>query len=99
MVQSLELDDSQQQASREKQEAESRKFAEDLRWIMSDKRGRRYMWRLLEQTRVYQLSLVLGAFDQTAFNEGQRSIGLKYLAELDRVCPERYEEMVKENTK
>lgn len=99
MVQHEEPNDLDEQLAQETRDAENKKYAEDLRWVMSDKRGRRFMWNLLARTRVYQLSLVMGAVDQTAFNEGKRSVGLEYLADVSGICPERYEKMVEEQKK
>jgi hypothetical protein len=88
-----------QNLAEEKRKEKERKYAEDLRWIMSDPRGRRFMWDLLARTRLYQLSHVDGSFDKTAFNEGQRNVGLSYLADIERLTPERYEKMVEEQRK
>lgn len=68
---------------------------EDVRWLMSDKRGRRLMWRLLSEAGIYRLSF---AYDPsaTAFNEGQRNIGLRFQADVMDGCPERFLEMHQE---
>lgn len=68
--------------------------AEDLKWLMADKRGRRIVWGLLESTHVYQTSMTGNS--HTFFLEGERNIGLKLLSKLHAICPERYAEMVKE---
>jgi hypothetical protein len=72
--------------------------AEDVKWLMSSKRGRRIVWRQLERAGVFRLS-----FDTTAmvmaFNEGQRNGGLALLALINAHCPERYLEMLTEQRK
>lgn len=69
---------------------------EDLKWVMSDKRGRRFVWSQLEVAGIYRLSYT--GDDRTIFNEGRRSVGLKLLAEVDQHCPNEYMEMLKENS-
>ncbi|MES3028475.1 MAG: hypothetical protein V4820_11555 [Pseudomonadota bacterium] len=51
----------------------------DIVWLMSNKRGRRIVRRLLDQAGVYQLSYT-GEALSTAFNEGRRSAGNKLIA-------------------
>lgn len=68
---------------------------EDLRWLMSDKRGRRVMWRVLEQAGVYRSSYT--GDNTTFFNEGQRNMGLWLMDEITTHCLTEYTEMLKEN--
>lgn len=70
----------------------------DLRWVMSSKQGRRFMYRLLSEAGLYRLSFNLDNTDPlaTAFNEGQRNIGLTRLSEITEACPDRYTEMLAE---
>ncbi|HSV48355.1 MAG TPA: endopeptidase [Ramlibacter sp.] len=72
---------------------------DDLSWLMSDKRGRRFMWRLLQRTGIYQLSFVPGDSNVTAFREGNRNQGLQLLSEVMQHCPSRFSEMQKEAPK
>lgn len=89
-----------QQAARaekaERQEREARDAIDELLWLMSDPRGRRFMWRQLSDLGVYRLSYVQGDFATTAFNEGQRNVGLKLLSQVMQHCPARFTEMQKE---
>ena len=68
---------------------------DDVKWLMSDKRGRRIVWRILEEACVFKLS-----FDASpivmSFNEGRRSEGLRLMATLHEHCSARYQEMVEE---
>lgn len=68
---------------------------EDLKWVMSDARGRRFVWRLLSQARVFHASFT-GEALSSAFNEGARSAGLKQLADIHEACPQQYLVMTKE---
>lgn len=70
----------------------------DLQWLMSNKRGRRVMWRLLDQSGAYRLSFDPNSATVTAFNEGQRNIGLRLTAILNEHCGADYALMVQERT-
>lgn len=63
--------------------------ADDLAFVMSDPRGRRFMWRLLGATGMYAASFNHSG-SITAFNEGQRNIGLKLVADITGTIPEQY---------
>ena len=69
----------------------------DLKWLMSSKRGRRVIWRLLDQSGVFRLSFNTNSM-MMAFNEGNRNYGNRTLAMIHSLCPELYPTMVKENT-
>lgn len=71
--------------------------ADDLKWLMSNKRGRRFVVRLLERAGVWRLSFNTNALTM-AFAEGQRNEGLRLLAQITAHCPDRYTEMLKEGT-
>lgn len=68
----------------------------DLKWLMSNKRGRRFVFRLLERAGVWRLSFNTNALTM-AFNEGTRNEGLRLLAQISAHCPDRYTEMLKES--
>lgn len=69
---------------------------DDVKWLMSNKRGRRFMARLLERAGVWRLSFNTNALTM-AFNEGTRNEGLRLLAQIAAHCPDRYTEMLKES--
>lgn len=87
---------------REKQEAARkdaiRKTAEqeaaDFKWLMSDKRGRRIVWGLLERTGLYKSSFTGNS--ETFFREGARNVGLQYMALVHEHCADKYNLMVSE---
>lgn len=66
-----------------------------LAWLMTDKRGRRFVWRLLAEAGVYQ-STFTGDPLTSAFAEGKRAQGLKLTASIFQHCPDRFSEMQKE---
>lgn len=68
---------------------------DDLKWLMSDKRGRRYMHRLLRRANVWGSSFNSNAMTM-AFWEGLRHEGLRMIDMLTTHCPDRYVEMLKE---
>ena len=69
--------------------------AEDMKWLMGSKRGRRITFRVLEGTGMYRSSFSDKAL-LTAFNEGQRNVGLMLMAQIHEVAPESYTLMMKE---
>ena len=69
--------------------------AADLKWLMGSKRGRRIVWRDLDQAGLFRLSFNTNAM-QMAFAEGNKNIGLRKLALIHTLCPELYPVMVRE---
>jgi hypothetical protein len=69
--------------------------SEDLKWLMSNKRGRRFMWLLLERCGVNRQSFNHSG-SIMAFNEGARTVGLMEQKKLLTVCPELYMTMLTE---
>lgn len=84
--------------ARARAEQEARWEIEDLAWLMSSKRGRRVMWRLLTNAGVYRLSYTQGDAGATAFNEGQRNQGLRLLSLVMKHIGSAYALMVQERT-
>jgi len=72
----------------------SRQETDDFKWLMSDKRGRRIVWGLLERTGIYRSSFTGNS--ETFFREGARNVGLVYLDLLNTYTPEKYNLMVTE---
>lgn len=67
----------------------------DLKWLMSSKRGRRILWRLLEMSGPFRMSFDTNAM-RMAFNEGNRNLGNRLFNEVMTLCPELYPVMAKE---
>jgi hypothetical protein len=89
-----------QDADREAQADRLRLLSEveqlDVKWLMGSKRGRRIVWRLLEQARVFALSFDTNAM-RMAFNEGNRNYGNRTLDLIHTTCPELFSVMLKES--
>lgn len=89
----------QQDAANEAREVtarlETKTENDDFLWLMSSKRGRRVVWRMLQKAGVYRVSFTPDAL-QTAFNEGGRNVGLQLTAQIFELCPERFAEMAAE---
>lgn len=79
----------------EKAKLRAKQDIEDLKWLMSNKRGRRLMHGILERAGVFRLSFNTNALTM-AFNEGTRNEGLAQLVRLVEHCPEMYALMLKE---
>lgn len=71
--------------------------ADDFKWLMGSKRGRRIVWRLLDRAGVFRLSFNTNAMHM-AFAEGNRNEGLRTLAQVHTHCPELYPVMMKEQS-
>ena len=68
----------------------------DLKWLASTKRGRRIVWRLLEQAGVFNPTFNSNAL-QMAFAEGNRNSGNRLLATVMSVSPEAFTQMLNES--
>ncbi|QII84180.1 endopeptidase [Bordetella hinzii] len=68
----------------------------DLCVVMGSKEGRRVVWRLLEQAGIHRISFVPGDPLATAFNEGQRNLGLKLQADVEAASQKRFIDMMRE---
>lgn len=68
---------------------------DDIKWLASNKRGRRIVYRILERAGVWQSSFNTNAI-QMAFNEGRRNEGLALMAKLMAYCPDAFALMTKE---
>lgn len=71
---------------------------DDLATILSDIRGRRFLWRYLSECGIFRTSFN-NSGSITAFNEGARSIGLKLLTEIMETDAESYTLMANESKK
>lgn len=87
-------------AAAEKKTAEDEKLErqieiDDFKFVMEDKRGRRFVWRLLSGSGVFRSSFS-GDNNTTNFREGARNEGLKLMGLIHEACPEKYHLMLKE---
>lgn len=92
----------QQDADTEADEAQAKaqqdQDAEDIKWLMNSKAGRRIAWRLLDRTHVYTTAFA-GSDAQTNFNCGERNIGQWFLDEIVSHSAESYLRLLKEHWK
>jgi hypothetical protein len=82
-------------------EAEKRRLEEleDLKWVLSDTRGMRVLKRIIERTGLFRTSFAGEYPNTTAFNEGQRNIGLFLLDELLTADAEKAAQLLKQGKK
>lgn len=73
--------DEQRSTAKEQSRFDAAVELEDVRWLMSSKRGRRFMWRLLGDAGLYQQSFD-GNTNWSIFKEGKRSIALRLMASI-----------------
>lgn len=68
---------------------------EDWKWLMKSRRGRRIVWRLLEDAGAFRSSFNTNAMAM-AFAEGNRNTGLRIFVQIQKYSPDLYTTMVKE---
>lgn len=66
-----------------------------LRDIMETGMGRAWIWDLLSKCHVFS-SPMREDFAKTSFCCGEQNVGLQVMAQIHRVCPERYAEAMRE---
>lgn len=66
----------------------------DIQWLMSDKRGRRLMWGILDRAGIYRTSFT--GDSETFFREGARNLGLVYWGLIQTHTAEQCGEMITE---
>lgn len=68
---------------------------DDLTWVLSEKKGRRFLWRFLsENCRVFKTCYSQDT-NETYFLEGNRNVGLKLMDEINEINPDLYVKMIK----
>jgi len=87
-----EQDRIQEEADRQKRSLRGREA--DWVWLMSNKRGRRIVWRILEDTNVFGSSMTGNSY--TFHNEGRRSYGIEVHDIVREKCAKDYALMLEE---
>lgn len=82
-------------AGRDEKELKRRE-RNDIEFLLSSPQGRRFLWKLLCECGIYELSYVQDS-DMTAFNEGRRTVGNNILSDILDVDPDGYSMLIKEN--
>lgn len=90
----------QEKAERAAQEAKlaQEQWVDDLKFVMGDRRGRRFVWRLLVEAGVYQ-TVFNESHAISSLLEGKRQIGLFLVDETNAECPQEYDRMKAEQRK
>lgn len=68
----------------------------DFKWLASDPRGRRLLWQWMGQCLVFE-PVFHPQGSVMNHNEGRRSVGLSFLNDINRICPEQFAVMAAEN--
>lgn len=78
-----------------------RQSDQDLRWLMEQPQGRRWVWWMLERCGVYRCTFNPATPNALtlAFSEGGRNVGLGLLHEVQRLAPEHTAMMIAERGK
>lgn len=76
--------------------SKARRELADLRTVLSTAEGRRWIWRVLEQTAAFRASYDPDSPIRMAFAEGRRSTGLWILAELQAAAPDAFASLIAE---
>lgn len=84
------------EAAKERQRLHARQQDEDLKFVLSSESGRRFMADLLFNRCGLMNRISFTGDDRTNFNEGMRNIGVNYFADIQRVCPGRFVQILKE---
>lgn len=71
---------------------------DDIKWLMSNKRGRRFAARLLDLAGLHRPSVDQNTASM-AFKEGKRWFGTLLVGEIETHCFDRYIEMLQEQKK
>lgn len=67
---------------------------DDLRKVLAIPQGRRLLWRILAEARIFRRSYASGAANsETFFNEGRRDLGLMVLEEINQAKPDAFSTM------
>lgn len=88
-------DAQQVDAARSREKRRRERELNDVRAILATAPGRRWYWRILTQAGIFTTSFTGNS--STFFKEGMRNMGLQMLGDLNEACPDRYEQMVRED--
>lgn len=72
-------------------------LSDDFRGIMATDGGRRFIWFMLQEFGAFK-AMPIESHAQMAYMEGRRNVGLMLISKIQADCPERYQQMILENT-
>ena len=81
--------------SEDREKALTSQWESDIQWLMGGKRGRRVVFKVLDDAGVFRTTFNANAL-WMAFNEGKRNVGLTLIDAINSVCPETYQIMLQE---
>ena len=88
-------DPQQVKEAKQKEKFQKQNESNDLLWVLSDPRGRRFVWKMLKE--INEISFVAGMPDLTAFKEGNRNKANQLLRDVMDVKPEAFIQMSNES--
>jgi len=99
-----EFADDQSAIDKKRSKQATRRFLMDgvIRQLMNSQVGRLWIWEQLAACHLFENIAYFdgeGAIQKTYFAAGERNIGLKLLADVQRLCPKEYVLAMEENTK
>lgn len=83
-------------AAGERAQRKALQRAEDIKWLMAHKQGRRLAWDWLEDARVFHQPFDSASDSRTAFNCGVRNAGLALFSEIMALAPDAFAVMQRE---
>lgn len=93
-----EYDDISQQREEAERVKQSRR-RDDIKWLMGDQRGRRFVWKQLVDSRFEARSTLFDTHGgRQNYYLGMYEVGRQLSDEIRDLCPEQYLLMVRENT-
>lgn len=69
----------------------------DMRFILKYPEGRRFLWKILAETKVFKRTFTDNNANATIFNEGRRSVGTDILDAILNAKPEAFSQMQMEH--
>ena len=87
-------DPQQVKRARRREKDRAKREQSDLRWVLSDPRGRRFLWKLLGDAGIFRTSFTGNS--ETFFREGARNLGLQVFTAIHESAPGLYLEMAQE---
>jgi hypothetical protein len=76
---------------------QQKRIDDDFLWLMDSQRGRRIVWDQMSKAKVFNTTFDTHGGRMSLY-EGMRQHGLYLLGEINRLCPEKYPVMVRENS-
>lgn len=91
-----EMDEDQLRAENARKQRDlAQRDIDDIKFVMGSPQGRRVVWDVLENGRVFAAIPPMDALAM-AFNEGQRNLALALFQRVMAHCPEQYLKMAEE---